>query len=323
MDIPYNVETIEKAAFAGCNDLATLTIGEWVLEIGESAFEGCTGLGSVVIPNRVELIAYRAFYGCTSLKTVMIGANVLHIGGTSDYNGETFGNCTSLKEFEVASGSQLFSAMDGVLFAYDNLVCYPAGKTDTSYTVPDGTTCICYGAFLNNVYLRKVAISEGVTTLQGYAFHGCENLTSVTIPDSVKYIGGSAFMYCGNLTDVYYCGSEDDWNAVKIFGSNNSYLTSATIHYNSTGPEDTGDTDTGGGGDSSGGTDAATPGDLNGDGEVNASDLTILARHVGKVETMEDETYLANADVTGDGHVDASDLTKLAQYVGKIISSLD
>ncbi|MCD8256543.1 MAG: dockerin type I repeat-containing protein [Oscillospiraceae bacterium] len=68
---------------------------------------------------------------------------------------------------------------------------------------------------------------------------------------------------------------------------------------------------------------ASTPGDLNGDGEVNASDLTILARHVGKVETMEDETYLANADVTGDGNVDASDLTKLAQYVGKIISSLD
>ncbi|MCD8359169.1 MAG: dockerin type I repeat-containing protein, partial [Oscillospiraceae bacterium] len=68
---------------------------------------------------------------------------------------------------------------------------------------------------------------------------------------------------------------------------------------------------------------ASTPGDLNGDGEVNASDLTILARHVGKVETMEDETALANADVTGDGNVDASDLTKLAQYVGKIISSLD
>ncbi|MCD7861393.1 MAG: dockerin type I domain-containing protein [Oscillospiraceae bacterium] len=56
---------------------------------------------------------------------------------------------------------------------------------------------------------------------------------------------------------------------------------------------------------------------------MDASDLTVLARHVGKVETMEDETALANADVTGDGNVDASDLTKLAQYVGKIISALD
>ncbi|MCD7903489.1 MAG: hypothetical protein LUF91_07025 [Oscillospiraceae bacterium] len=48
-----------------------------------------------------------------------------------------------------------------------------------------------------------------------------------------------------------------------------------------------------------------------------------MARHVGKVEYITDETYLANADATGDGNVDASDLTKLAQYVGKIISSLD
>ncbi len=69
--------------------------------------------------------------------------------------------------------------------------------------------------------------------------------------------------------------------------------------------------------------DSAISGDLNGDGEVDASDLTILARHVGKVEYITDETALANADVTGDGNVDASDLTKLAQYVGKIISSLD
>ncbi|MCD7853287.1 MAG: leucine-rich repeat protein [Oscillospiraceae bacterium] len=74
---------------------------------------------------------------------------------------------------------------------------------------------------------------------------------------------------------------------------------------------------------SSDGPNTITPGDLNGDGEVNASDLTILARHVGKVETIEDSTYLANADVTGDGEVDASDLTRLAQYVGRIISSLD
>ncbi|MCD7767349.1 MAG: dockerin type I repeat-containing protein, partial [Oscillospiraceae bacterium] len=101
---------------------------------------------------------------------------------------------------------------------------------------------------------------------------------------------------------------ENDWNAIEI-GEYNDPLTSAAIHYNSTGPEDeTGD---------------FIPGDLNGDGEVDASDLTVLARHVGKVETMEDETALANADVTGDGNVDASDLTRLAQYVGKIISALD
>ncbi|MCD8256779.1 MAG: carbohydrate-binding domain-containing protein, partial [Oscillospiraceae bacterium] len=38
----------------------------------------------------------------------------------------------------------------------------------------------------------------------------------------------------------------------------------------------------------------STPGDLTGDGSVDASDLTILARHVGKVEYITDETALAN-----------------------------
>ncbi|MCD8001306.1 MAG: leucine-rich repeat protein [Oscillospiraceae bacterium] len=168
-------------------------------------------------------------------------------------------------------------------------------------------------AFYECSSLTSVTIPNSVTSIGDRTFGWCSSLTSVTIPVSVASIDTRAFYGCSNLTDVYYSGSEDDWNTIAI-GSDNECLTSATIHYNSV--IDTGDAD-------DAPTAPATSGDLNGDGEVNASDLTILARHVGKVETMEDETYLASADVTGDGNVDAGDLTKLAQYVGKIISSLD
>lgn len=60
-------------------------------------------------------------------------------------------------------------------------------------------------------------------------------------------------------------------------------------------------------------------GDLNLDGLVNSDDLTLLARHVGKIEFLSGQA-LANADVNGDGEVDSDDLTKHARYVGKIIS---
>ena len=60
-------------------------------------------------------------------------------------------------------------------------------------------------------------------------------------------------------------------------------------------------------------------GDLDGDGDVDANDLTALARHVGKIEYVTGQS-LKNADVNGDGAVDANDLTKHARYVGKIIS---
>jgi hypothetical protein len=59
------------------------------------------------------------------------------------------------------------------------LVAYPAGKTETAFTIPDS-----------------------VTSIGNSAFNNCQNLTSVTIPDSVTGIGVAAFAYCANLADV-------------------------------------------------------------------------------------------------------------------------
>ncbi|MBQ2766620.1 MAG: hypothetical protein IJF49_00905 [Clostridia bacterium] len=63
-------------------------------------------------------------------------------------------------------------------------------------------------------------------------------------------------------------------------------------------------------------------GDVNLDGTVDADDLTILARHIAKIEPMVKTAALANADVTGDGMIDANDLVLLSRYVAKIIPSL-
>lgn len=64
-------------------------------------------------------------------------------------------------------------------------------------------------------------------------------------------------------------------------------------------------------------------GDVNTDGVVTAADLTLLARHVAKIEVITDPVALLNADVTGDGSVSAEDLTKLARYIAKIIQTLE
>ena len=63
----------------------------------------------------------------------------------------------------------------------------------------------------------------------------------------------------------------------------------------------------------------AVLGDFDLDGDVDASDLTLLARHVGKIEVLTGQA-LENADVNGDGEVNANDLTKHARYIGKIIT---
>ena len=70
-----------------------------------------------------------------------------------------------------------------------------------------------------------------VTSIGSYAFEGCTSLASVTIGDSVTTIGEYAFYECTGLTDVYYTGTEEQWNAISI-GAVNTALTNATIHYN-------------------------------------------------------------------------------------------
>ena len=41
-----------------------------------------------------------------------------------------------------------------------------------------------------------------VTTIDGYAFLGCDNITSVTIPNSITYIGMMAFHGCTALSTI-------------------------------------------------------------------------------------------------------------------------
>lgn len=65
----------------------------------------------------------------------------------------------------------------------------------------------------------------------------------------------------------------------------------------------------------------AVKGDADQNGNVDAKDLTLLARHLTGVETLADEAALAGVDVNLDGKIDAADLTLLARYVAGIITS--
>ena len=68
-------------------------------------------------------------------------------------------------------------------------------------------------------------------SLEGHVFNDCSNLESVLLFKDVTEIQYAAFNNCKNLKDVYYTGSEDDWNAMQI-GDYNDALLNATIHYN-------------------------------------------------------------------------------------------
>ena len=103
----------------------------------------------------------------------------------------------------------------------------------TKLTIPSSVTTISYNAFGDCDSLAEVTIQPGLTTLEGWAFGKCPALTKVTIPASVTSIGECAFYQTG-LKDVYYGGTEAQWNGIQM-GDFNGALTGAAIHYNSVG----------------------------------------------------------------------------------------
>lgn len=61
---------------------------------------------------------------------------------------------------------------------------------------------IGYDAFRDNLTLQHIVIPEGVTTIGGYAFSGCENLVSVALPSTIDTIEDGAFENCKSLTEI-------------------------------------------------------------------------------------------------------------------------
>lgn len=189
--IPEGVTTINSGAFSYCSSLTSIIIPDGVTSIGTQTFYNCNGLTSIIIPESVTKIGYESFRGCSSLTGITIPESVTSIGT------KTFYNCSSL----------------------------------TSITIPAGVTKIDYEAFRGCSSLTGIIIPEGVLSIESYTFDSCYNLTSITIPKSVTSINKRAFYNCRNLKDVYYTGTETQWNSISIT-ADNTPLTTATIHYN-------------------------------------------------------------------------------------------
>ena len=58
-----------------------------------------------------------------------------------------------------------------------------------------------------------------------------EPIVSVSLPATIEEIGRRAFNGCASLTDVYYDGTEEEWNEISI-STGNDVIENATKHFN-------------------------------------------------------------------------------------------
>ena len=76
-----------------------------------------------------------------------------------------------------------------------------------------------------------ILINEGITGVGNCSFRFLINLKEVIIPVSLTNIYSYAFRTDENITDIYYAGTEEQWNSITIEKENDSIL-NATKHYN-------------------------------------------------------------------------------------------
>ena len=136
------------------------------------AFYGCSGLTNIMLGIGVTNIGGKAFYGCSGLTEIDFGDSGASI------EEKAFEECTALANITASSANEHYASEDGVLLNKDKsqLVYYPMGKTESSYTIP-----------------------SSVTSIESYAFSACPSLAEVTIPSTVTSIGESAFYNCTSL----------------------------------------------------------------------------------------------------------------------------
>ena len=255
VEIPDSVVNINSSAFSGCTSLESIVLPKNLAVITSHMLANCTSLKAVTIPHGVTTISDNAFSGCSSLTSINIPDSVASLGDgafkntglTSVYipksvtkitviNASIFTGCEKLSKIDVDSENPAYQSIDGVLFtkaSNTELVCYPAGKTDAAYSIPDGTIGISYYAFAGNKNISSITIPSDCS-LGSYnynnIFAGCTNLTAVSLPITLAGIPNMTFDQCNRITDVYYGGCADRWSKLSI-GSYNGSLSSANIHF--------------------------------------------------------------------------------------------
>lgn len=211
--IPNGVTTIKENAFYLCSNLKNVSIPTSVKSIGEYAFDfsACTKEnygyyigncligadneinGNFTIKGGTRLVADSALREIDNLGNISIPASVEIIGDCAFLNFSS----ENLKNITVANENKYFSSENGVLFNKNKteLLCYPCGKNETTYTVPNTVTKLAKVSF-SGCKLNKLNLPNNLKYIDESAFTET-SLKTLSIPESVEYIGKYTFLMSG------------------------------------------------------------------------------------------------------------------------------
>lgn len=198
LHIPANLTTIDRGGVSGtswgeitvdsANKSFRVTDSGLYNRAGTRLLAVRHGEGEFRIADTAAQVDIQVFRNC-GYSDIYIGAKV----GADFCNSYNYlSNTPSLKSVTVSAANPNYKAVDGVLFSKNGkkLLCFPASKAVSAYTVPSGVETIVTYAIYNNSDLASLTLSDGLKTLNGCSVFQCENLKTVTVPASVKTFSG-------------------------------------------------------------------------------------------------------------------------------------
>ncbi len=211
INIPATVTFISNLAFFKCPNLTNVNISS---NNNTYFFEN----GAILNKNKTEIYMYLF---ARKEKTYTVPATVTKICQESFINdylekiiipkATTQIECNyfcfttpALKTIEVNRDNTKYTSVNGILYSKDKktIYAYPAGKKESSFSIPVGTENINSCAFYNTQYLKTIIIPNTVKYIDTTGFRYSEGLEEITIPESVTEFGAGLFGDCPNLRKV-------------------------------------------------------------------------------------------------------------------------
>lgn len=215
VSIPETVTSIGFSAFGQCDSLKAIEIPNSVKEVGEEAFIGCSSLKQATLSKKMTKISKNMFRYCVELESVEITE------GIKEIDMYAFGSCLGLKGISFPKSLQTIKS-EAFLGAFDV-------NGHVKLIVPENVEVVEKLAFAASEvyevvwnsksehleslvfaecpYLRKVEISDRVTSIGEGTFRLCNDLRYVKLPDNLQKTDKGVFEYCRGLQEIEIPGS--------------------------------------------------------------------------------------------------------------------
>lgn len=290
-------------AFYGCTNLNSITMSEGLKSVGNSAFDG-SGLKAVTMPNSLTSIGSAAFARLPNLTTIFFSNDygtiqpgifkdckklrVVYLGEKNQFSQNSsvspFEGCTALERVEAPIKNPYYmSGSGGVLYSKDGTILqyYPPGKAiDKVFVISNDVEQIGNNCFFENQNLDIVVLPNNLGRIGNMAFYKSSVRALVATAPSPAFISSSFY---GLKEQCYLYVPADSYgsyyNSWNYNRQNFKYM----------------------------GSDGYPVGcDLNGDHEVNVTDVTHLITKILEGAQLWGNSYL---DVNADNALNVSDIT--------------